>query len=147
MNRLKEWLFKAEDTIEGKLAVVAVVMVILVTSMYFMKQFIGYLHYDAPRVVLYGFYTVILAPLWEELAFRVIPVAIAEQLNPKLLWPIIGLSTIIFAFGHTDSPSPLLIQGVLGLGFMAVYLKTRSYLCSVLIHSLWNGFILYSMIQ
>ena len=90
------------------------------------------------------FFAVILAPLWEELAFRHAPALIAKALGEKLLMPIIIISSIIFGWEHGHGPESLLLQGVMGFIFFSVYVKNNySYWSSVTLHSLWNGVIFF----
>jgi membrane protease YdiL (CAAX protease family) len=89
------------------------------------------------------FFSVIFAPLWEELAFRHAPYLIAKKLNESLkvnfTWPIMILSSVIFGWGHGLGPISLLIQGVAGLALSYAYLKNNySYWSSVIVHALWN---------
>lgn len=81
----------------------------------------------------------IVAPLWEELAFRHLPAKISTIINPKLLWPVLILSCIIFGFGHGYGVKSLMYQGVLGLGFTWVYvINKNNYWLAVLTHCIWN---------
>lgn len=89
------------------------------------------------------FFTVILAPLWEELAWRHAPILIARQfkkhLNLDVLWPIVIISSIHFGWGHGHGPISLLMQGVGGFALSYVYIKNGySYWSSVAAHALWN---------
>jgi membrane protease YdiL (CAAX protease family) len=78
--------------------------------------------------------------LWEEMAFRVVPIKVATIINPKLLWPVIFLSSIIFGWGHGGLHG-LMFQGVMGIGFSYVYVKSKySYLSVVVLHAMWNTF-------
>ena len=84
------------------------------------------------------FFTCIFAPLWEELAFRVIPIKLALNLNPESLPAVVALSSIIFGFGHGGVEN-ILIQGVMGVILSWVYIKNNySYWSSVSLHALWN---------
>lgn len=83
----------------------------------------------------------ILAPLWEELTYRYVPIKIGEILNRDLLWPIIILSCVLFGWGHGNGVFSLLIQGVFGLIQCLVFMRTKySYLSSVVLHMMWNLF-------
>ena len=92
----------------------------------------------------YLFYACILAPLWEELLFRKVPITIANIINPKLLWPVIIMSSAIFGWSHGDGMRSLLLQGVLGVTTSYVYIKNgNSYWSIVIIHSSWNLLVPY----
>lgn len=89
---------------------------------------------------------VVLAPLWEELAFRYVPVTVAQKINKELVLPVIVLSSILFGWGHGMGPISLLIQGVGGFILSCLYIKNNnSYWSCVLVHALWNV-IVYSFI-
>lgn len=86
------------------------------------------------------FFTVILAPLWEELAYRHAPFLLVKALGEKFLVPVVILSSIIFGWGHGMGPESLLRQGVMGFVLFGIYLKNgNSYWSSVALHALWNG--------
>ncbi len=83
---------------------------------------------------------VIFTGFWEEMAFRVAPIKIAKIINPELLWPVIFISSIIFGWGHGGLHG-LMFQGVMGLGFSYVYIKTKySYISVAILHMMWNAF-------
>jgi membrane protease YdiL (CAAX protease family) len=91
------------------------------------------------------FFSVILAPLWEELAFRVLPLHFTRN-NPKLLVPLVLLSSLIFGILH-GGPLSILIQGVSGFIMACVYIKNGySYISSVIYHMLWNGLLMAGVI-
>lgn len=84
-------------------------------------------------------FSCILAPLWEELAFRYIPIRIATLINPTLIMPVVLLSSLIFGWGHGYGTVSLLQQGVMGLIFSWVYIKNNnSYWSSTILHAMWN---------
>lgn len=108
------------------------------------------------------FVACILAPLWEEVAFRVVPILWAEihSLKQKdivlpgnsvaggksgfLFWTCC-LSSIIFGLGH-GSIINLLFQGVSGLTFSWLYHKNNdSYWSVFAAHSLWNFMIIFGL--
>jgi membrane protease YdiL (CAAX protease family) len=82
--------------------------------------------------------SIVFTALWEEMAFRVAPIKIATIINPKLIWPVIFISSIIFGYGHGGLHG-LMFQGVMGLGFSYVYMKTN-YISAVVLHAMWNTF-------
>ncbi len=103
------------------------------------SHFIGYLSSSTIKSAL--FFTCVLAPLWEELAFRVIPITIANTLDTRLLVPVILLSSILFGWGHGQGSISLLLQGVMGVVFSILYIKNNySYWSVVALHSMWNLF-------
>lgn len=81
------------------------------------------------------FMSVIAAPLWEELAFRVAPYKIAKNLGAQYFVPVMILSTILFGWGHGAGTISLLFQGFGGLFLTYAYVKTGySYWSSVTLH-------------
>ncbi len=90
----------------------------------------------------------IIAPLWEEAAFRHAPLQLAksfkEKLDIDLVIPIVILSSMIFGWGHGNQAVSIIIQGVGGFVLSAVYIKTKySYWSSVFTHFLWNFSLLF----
>lgn len=79
---------------------------------------------------------VILAPLVEELQFRVIVLGGLAQLG----YPMLGLciSSILFAFAHGFPDSLALVPLAVALGY--TYLRRRSYITVMMVHFLFNGF-------
>lgn len=81
----------------------------------------------------------ILAPLWEEAAFRYAPITIAKKFGKDYLLPVIVISSIIFGWLHGHGVYSLIFQGVMGLVLSWVYIKNNySYWSSVALHSAWN---------
>jgi hypothetical protein len=88
----------------------------------------------------FGFYFMacVFAPLWEEVAFRVLPIQIARKVPQNISWPIILVASCIFGLVHNGVPS-IMLQGVLGLLWSYVYIKNGySYLSSFSTHLLYN---------
>jgi len=99
------------------------------------------------------FFAVVLAPLWEEFAFRYY--WLKKKLrkidkeaiqNPELatkigripIWETVVFTSIIFGIAH-GGPINLLIQGVGGLVLAYVYLRNgRCFLSAVMHHALYN---------
>jgi membrane protease YdiL (CAAX protease family) len=86
------------------------------------------------------FMACIVAPLWEELVFRVAPLQIAKGFGEKYLIPVIIISSAIFGWGHGEGTYSILIQGVLGAVLSWVYIKNNySYWSVVAVHAMWNA--------
>jgi membrane protease YdiL (CAAX protease family) len=86
------------------------------------------------------FFSCIVAPFWEEITFRVVPITIARILNPSLVFPVILLSSVVFALGHHWQFS-LFFQGIMGFVFSVLYIKNNyCYLSAVTLHAMWNLF-------
>lgn len=89
----------------------------------------------------------ILAPLWEELVFRVAPISIAKSAGKQYIFPTIIISSFIFGSLHLNSPHPILFQGVMGFVFSLVYIKNNySYWSAVVLHSMWNSYVFMSYV-
>lgn len=103
-------------------------------------------------VIPYIFYSCICAPVFEELIFRHIPLQTAKLIyDPnsakglKLTVLVILMSSFIFGWGHGRGWDSVILQGFLGVGFCYVYLKNGySYWSSVILHSLYNLFWLFT---
>lgn len=127
-----------------------------------------------PRMLF--FRACIVAPTWEELEFRVLPIGLAVLLlwlaimltqillrlpkpsenteptaasaaimPPDFLWVTCFASSIIFGLMH-GSVMNLPIQGVAGLVFSWLYIKTNySYLSVVAAHSIWNIMLIFGL--
>lgn len=88
------------------------------------------------------FFSCVVAPLWEEAAFRLGPIQIAKTFKPEAMLPAIIISSIVFGWGHGESIRGILVQGVFGFIFSIVYIKNNySYISSVILHSMWNTFV------
>jgi len=93
------------------------------------------------------FFGCILAPLWEELAFRHAPLQMAKALktiNLDVLIPFVIISSSIFGWAHGYGPVSILIQGIGGIILSLVYVQNNySYWSSVFLHFLWNFSLIY----
>lgn len=99
----------------------------------------------------YLVYGCILAPLWEEMAFRKLPFTIVEELsnhNTKVLWATIGLTSIVFGWEHGNGTDSLLMQGVIGFMIAIVYVENGfCYWSAVTTHAAWNALCMYLPLQ
>jgi membrane protease YdiL (CAAX protease family) len=146
---------KLKQSIGPKLANVAIAFTVMIAWVFgidFIMSSITPNSYEEANGIVWTFFTaVVVAPLWEELAFRVIPIRVATQLDlklgTKLLWPIIGLSSIMFGLGHDSFwPFHLLFQGAMGVVFSYLYIKNNySYWPNVLLHAMWNFFVIFML--
>lgn len=90
----------------------------------------------------------IVAPIWEELAFRVAPLKLAKKFGEDTFVPIIIISSVLFGWGHGYGAESLLMQGVMGLVFSYVYLKNGfSAWSSMTLHALWNFMVIFGLPQ
>jgi len=83
------------------------------------------------------FYSIVFAPLWEELAYRYGPIEIAKKLGKETLLPIMVMSSCIFGWGHYNNPESVLLQGSIGFILSVVYVR-NGLLWSMALHSLYN---------
>lgn len=78
----------------------------------------------------------LIAPLVEEIVYRLGPITVARHFNLSLL-PVILVSSVMFAEIHAGGYFAIPIQGVAGLGLSAVYAR-HGYWPSVILHTMWN---------
>lgn len=88
------------------------------------------------------FGALVMAPLIEEIIFRVAPIGLVKD-KPELIYPTIILSSALFGYLHYGAMSwP--IQGVLGFILSVIYLKNGySYWSVVLLHFMWNAYVIF----
>lgn len=89
------------------------------------------------------FWACLIAPFWEELVFRYLPRKIGD-VAPKLMVPMIIVSSILFGLIHSGVPS-ILIQGVIGFSFFWLYMKNGSIVWTMLAHALWNLIVIFGL--
>lgn len=95
----------------------------------------------------YIFYSVICAPIFEEIMFRHGPLYAVKEFTDQntakglnLTTLTVLVSSIIFGLMHGRGTDSILIQGFAGLGFAIVYLRNGySYWSAVLAHALYNA--------
>lgn len=146
LDKLKKWLFKKAETGLDKVMITCGLFLVNMLWLLGMVKFLTYINevgYEDARIPAF-FYACIMAPLWEELAFRVIPISIARKFGEQFIIPVVILSSLIFGWGHGNGTNSLLIQGVGGLLLSVVYIKTNyNYWCSVAMHFAWNFWIIF----
>ncbi len=79
---------------------------------------------------------VFLAPLWEELQFRVVILGGIAQIGHPMM--ALTVSSMLFAFAHGFPDSLALVPLAFALGY--TYLRRRSYITVMMVHFLFNGF-------
>lgn len=86
----------------------------------------------------------ICAPIWEELIFRGFLLSSLSRFMPTG-WSIIA-SSLLFAMCHFRLQTffPLLLLGVI---FSSVFVVTRNLLPPIVLHSLWNLFVLSNLLK
>ena len=91
---------------------------------------------SVPMILMILVMAVFVAPIVEELQFRVVILGGIAQLGKPMLALI--ASSILFSFAHGFPDSIALIPLALALGY--TYLRRRSYVTVMLVHFLFNGF-------
>jgi membrane protease YdiL (CAAX protease family) len=99
---------------------------------------------DGDWVTQLSFYMVVslCAPLWEELVFRGFLLAsLTRFLSP---WWAVVVTALVFALCHfrLETVVPLLL---LGLVLGGVYMRTNNLLPPILVHSLWNLYVVWTI--
>ena len=86
----------------------------------------------------------ILAPLWEEMAFRYAPFQITRGFSEKKFTiPMIVLSSCVFGVIH-GGVANIFVQGVMGVFCSVIYVKSNyKILVPMTLHMLWNSFCLF----
>jgi membrane protease YdiL (CAAX protease family) len=111
----------------------------------------GYMEAEVETPLHIFFFSVIVAPLWEELAFRVGPLTFARGLqsntnDKSVLIGVTIMASAIFGWGHGFGPISILIQGVMGFIFACVYIKNGyHYWSSVILHATWNFMVCFGL--
>ena len=153
-KHFRDYLLRTETTLTGKLKNIALALVLLIAWIalfdaygrcYFMNVTMNDTWQFMSPWELF-FRCCIIAPLWEELAYRYAPLTIAKRLGEKkFIVPAILLSSIIFGYGH-GSVGNIFLQGIGGLMCCIVYVKNGySLWSSLLLHFLWNCFFQLAM--
>ena len=144
LEKFKKWLFKKADTGLDKVMITAGAFLFNMIWLLAIVTFLNYINYQDNWKIPAFFYACIMAPLWEELAFRVIPISIARKFGDQFIIPVVLLSSLIFGWGHGNGTNSLLMQGIGGLILSCVYIKTGyNYWCSVALHCAWNVWVIF----
>ncbi|CAM8947592.1 hypothetical protein QQ045_016819 [Rhodiola kirilowii] len=99
---------------------------------------------DPVAMALYALVVSVCAPVWEEIVFRGFLLPSLTRYMP--VWGAILLSSVAFALAHFNVQRmlPLIFLGVvMGL----VFTRSRNLLPSMLLHSLWNGFVFLDLMK
>ncbi|XP_009796702.1 uncharacterized protein LOC107761747 [Nicotiana tabacum] len=99
---------------------------------------------DPVAMALYALVLVVCAPLWEEIVFRGFLLPSLTKYMP--VWCSILMSSVAFALAHFNVQRllPLIFLGVV-MG--VIYGRSRNLLPSILLHSLWNGFVFLDLMK
>ncbi|KAJ1259296.1 hypothetical protein BS78_10G143000 [Paspalum vaginatum] len=99
---------------------------------------------DPVAMALYAVVVTICAPIWEEIVFRGFLLPSLTRYMP-LPWSILA-SAAAFALAHFNAQRvmPLVFLGVVMGG---VFARSRNLLASMVLHSLWNGFVFLDLMK
>ncbi|CAI9094211.1 OLC1v1029905C1 [Oldenlandia corymbosa var. corymbosa] len=99
---------------------------------------------DPVAMGLYALVLVVCAPLWEEIVFRGFLLPSLSKYMP--VWCAVLMSSVAFALAHFNVQRmiPLIFLGVV-MG--VIYARSRNLLPSILLHSLWNGFVFLDLMK
>ncbi|KAK6936753.1 Type II CAAX prenyl endopeptidase Rce1-like [Dillenia turbinata] len=99
---------------------------------------------DPVAMALYAIVVSVCAPVWEEIVFRGFLLPSLTKYMP--VWCSILVSSVAFALAHFNVQRmlPLVFLGVV-MG--AVFARSRNLLASMLLHSLWNGFVYLDLMK
>ncbi|KAK5812222.1 uncharacterized protein LOC108467718 isoform X2 [Gossypium arboreum] len=99
---------------------------------------------DPVAMALYAIVVSICAPLWEEIVFRGFLLPSLTRYMP--VWSAILVSSVAFALAHFNVQRmlPLIF---LGMVMGVVFARSRNLLPSMLLHSLWNGFVFLDLMR
>ncbi|KAJ7004173.1 uncharacterized protein [Populus alba] len=99
---------------------------------------------DPVAMVLYAIVVSVCAPVWEEIVFRGFLLPSLTRYMP--VWCAILVSSVAFALVHFNVQRmiPLIFLGVV-MG--VIFTRSRNLLPSMLLHSLWNGFVFLDLMK
>ncbi|XP_008776534.1 uncharacterized protein LOC103696628 isoform X1 [Phoenix dactylifera] len=99
---------------------------------------------DPVAMALYAVVVSVCAPIWEEIVFRGFLLPSLTRYMP--LWWAIVVSAVVFALAHFNVQR-LLPLVFLGVVMGVVFSRSRNLLASMLLHSLWNGFVFLDLLK
>ncbi|CAK9237156.1 unnamed protein product [Sphagnum troendelagicum] len=99
---------------------------------------------DPIATLLYAVVVSVCAPIWEEVIFRGFLLPSLTRYLP--VWGSIFVSSIAFALAHF-SIQRMLPLTFLGLVMGIVFVRSQNLLASILLHSLWNGFVFLDLLR
>ncbi|KAL7188998.1 hypothetical protein ACSBR1_038795 [Camellia fascicularis] len=99
---------------------------------------------DPIAMALYALVVSVCAPVWEEIVFRGFLLPSLTKYMP--VWSSILVSSVAFALAHFNLQRilPLIFLGVV-MG--VIFARSRNLLPSMLLHSLWNGFVFLDLMK
>lgn len=143
MKTYKELLGPPELSLVGRAKNVALGFLFSLLWVSLMIVFITTFHESSitPAVSVF-LYSCVLAPLWEEIAFRHGPLQLAKAAGDHFVLPVAFISSAWFGWMHGAGVYSIMLQGVMGFVMAMVYIKNGfNYWSSVSLHFLWNFFL------
>jgi membrane protease YdiL (CAAX protease family) len=147
---INKFLQRRENTFLGKLGLVGAAFAFLVIYTPLFVFLVGPMfrsgtYGDGPMQPIELFIRAcVIAPLWEEMAFRYVPLQLAKGFGEeKFSLPMIVCSSVFFGIIH-GGPGNIFVQGIAGLCLSAVYIKSNySLWTNMTLHGLWNTFVMF----
>eukprot|EP00897_Mesotaenium_endlicherianum_P009296 jgi/Mesen1/8395/ME000468S07830 len=99
---------------------------------------------DPVATLLYVVVVSLCAPVWEEVIFRGFLLPSLTRYLP--VWASVAVSALAFAVAHFNMQR-LLPLSFLGVVMGVVFVRSRNLLTSMLLHSLWNGFVFLELLR
>jgi membrane protease YdiL (CAAX protease family) len=99
---------------------------------------------DPIASALYAVVVSVCCPIWEEVLFRGFLLPSLTRYLPT--WASIFVSALVFGLAHFNVQRMLPLT-FLGLVMGIIFVRSRNLLSSMLLHSLWNGFIFLGLLQ
>eukprot|EP00250_Pteridium_aquilinum_P006906 c16735_g1_i1 orf=40-1092(-) len=99
---------------------------------------------DPIASVLYAIVVSVCCPIWEEVIFRGFLLPSLTRYLP--MWASIFVSAVVFGLAHFNVQRMLPLT-FLGLVMGIMFVRSRNLLSSMLLHSLWNGFVFMGLLR
>ena len=99
---------------------------------------------DPVAMALYGLLLSVCTPVWEEIVFRGFLLPSLTKYMP--VWCSILVSSLAFALAHFNIQRMLPLV-FLGMVMGVIFVRSRNLLPSMLLHSLWNGFVFFTLMK
>ncbi|KAL5727181.1 hypothetical protein ACHQM5_000405 [Ranunculus cassubicifolius] len=99
---------------------------------------------DPVAMALYAIVVAVCAPIWEEIVFRGFLLPSLTKYMP--VWCSILVSSVMFALAHFNAQRMLPLV-FLGMVMGAVFTRSRNLFASIVLHSLWNGFVFLDLMK
>ncbi|ERN01242.1 hypothetical protein AMTR_s00002p00243720 [Amborella trichopoda] len=95
---------------------------------------------DPVAMALYAIVVSVCAPIWDDIIFRAFLLPSLTRYIP--VWCSVAMSSLAFAVVHFN-----VLLVFLGVALGAVFVRSRNLLASMILHSLWNGFVFLDLMK